>query len=90
MLHNYNKLVALVPLLCHNADMAKHKKQPEDDPVNATQSKKPRTGDRHKPRAMIAFPSALYAKLAELAERNRRPIQWEAIIAIENHLKANE
>lgn len=88
--HNYNELVELVSLPCHNSGMAKKKNTSEDESLNVAPDKKTRSGSRHKPRQMLALPPALYKQLAALAEKNRRPIQWEAIIAIENHLAANQ
>jgi predicted transcriptional regulator len=38
---------------------------------------------------MIAFSPRLYRRLQALAERNHRPVQWEAELAIEAHLEAN-
>jgi hypothetical protein len=50
-------------------------------------NKKNKRGSRHKkPRHMIAYPSKLYEALAVLAERNRRPIQWEAHRILEEAL----
>jgi len=48
-----------------------------------------RAWDGQKLRRMIALPPSLYQRLSALAKKNRRPLQWEAIIAIETHLEAN-
>jgi hypothetical protein len=57
-------------------------------PMSATEAAE-QTGSRHKPRKMIAFSPRLYRRLQALAERNHRPVQWEAELAIEAHLEAN-
>lgn len=45
--------------------------------------------DRHKPRKSIALTPDQYEALRVLAERNARPLLWEARIAVMAHLKAN-
>jgi hypothetical protein len=62
-------------------------KKRSKDPVSAT-AKSP-TADRHKSRTTISFSKELVALLAQLAERNKRPLYWEARLALEAHLRAN-
>jgi hypothetical protein len=37
-----------------------------------------RSKDRHKPRRTISFTPQVYEAIARLADRNHRPIGWEA------------
>jgi hypothetical protein len=46
-----------------------------------------RRGSRHKPRRTVAYPPRLYEMLVVLAERNQRPINWEARLILERPLK---
>lgn len=61
------------------------KKRPDLPP---SEKSRPRTGDRHKARKTISFSPELVELLQKLADRNQRPVYWEARIAIENHLRA--
>ena len=47
----------------------------------------PKQADRHKPRKLLAFPARLCAQLAILAERNCRPVNWEARLILEAALR---
>ncbi len=49
---------------------------------------KVRTGSRHKPRRTISFSLGMYDAIKQLARQNRRPVAWEARIAICNALVA--
>lgn len=53
-----------------------------------SKSSKKRVGSRHKPRKPISFAPRLYEQLAKLAERNDRPISWEARAIIQRALEA--
>lgn len=53
--------------------------------IAMAQKKKP-TGSRHKDRVMLSLPTALYAQLKALADKNRRPVTWEARAIIEDAL----
>lgn len=46
--------------------------------------------DRHKPFKQLRLPPALYERLVQLAETNKRPVSWEGRIAIEKHVEAEE
>ena len=50
-------------------------------------TKKKRSADRHGPRKMIAFDPAIYNALAKLADRNSRPLSWEAARIIREALE---
>lgn len=41
-----------------------------------------KSGSRHKPRKMISLSDRTYELLQQLARRNKRPVVWEARIAI--------
>lgn len=45
-----------------------------------------RAGSRHKPRKTISMTPRRYELLKQLAARNKRPINWEARIAIDKAL----
>ena len=64
--------------------MAKKKSTPD---MLATNSKPSARGDRHKPRKSLMLPVLLHQRLMELAKGNKRPIQWEAALALTVHLK---
>lgn len=51
---------------------------------------KKRPGSRHAPRSMISLPKSLYQRLKKIAERNGRPINWEARIIIERDVARQE
>ena len=69
--------------------MSKKKTTHEDQPISPAAAK-PRSKSRHKDRTSISIKGELYARLAEAARRNCRPIQWEARLAIERHLEQQE
>ena len=53
----------------------------------ATAAKPRRTGDRHTgTRHTITLSRELYEALGRLADANRRPLLWEARLAMEKHL----
>jgi len=56
-------------------------------PPSASPPRRPRSADRHRARKTISFPPELLDLLAQLAERNKRPLSWEAKLAIERHLR---
>lgn len=47
------------------------------------------SADRHKEHKSVRIPMALYKKLTEIAQRNRRPITWQVQIALEEFAAAN-
>ncbi len=75
-------------LLCVTlARMGKKRKPPEVAPITPAEAPL-RSADRHRDRKMIAVTTELYEQLRKLAKRNRRPVQWEAVMALEEHLRA--
>lgn len=52
-----------------------------DMPAAAAETDRQR-GSRHKPRKMVSLSPRLYDLLKQLARRNKRPLVWEARIAI--------
>jgi hypothetical protein len=68
--------------------MGRKRKRPTEKPMPAAAASE-RTRDRHKPgsRKTIAFPPELYALLQQLADKNRRPLNWEARVMAEKHLR---
>lgn len=55
-------------------------------PPGATAEPDARTGSRHKKRKMISLLPRQYDALGVLARRNKRPLVWEARIAINKAL----
>jgi predicted DNA-binding protein len=55
-----------------------------------TSPKKPRKGSRHKPRRMVSLPPSLYERLAKVAAKSQRPINWEARLGIEHWVEGRE
>jgi hypothetical protein len=81
-------MVELALLGCHTGGMARKKPKTGSKMPNATDvPSKPRTGDRHKPRVTISFKPLVYEGLKELAQKNHRPIQWEADLMARHWLK---
>lgn len=56
----------------------------------AKKAPKSRSGDRHKPRKVIAFDPELYEALAKLAAKNNRPLSWEAARIIREAIEREE
>lgn len=50
-------------------------------------SAKPRSADRHADRRSVSFTTAMYAALGKLAEREGRPITWQARLMIQKGLE---
>jgi len=49
---------------------------------------KKRTGSRHKDRNMVSLPGDIYSLMKQLAEKERRPLSIQLLIAVEEHLRA--
>lgn len=59
----------------------------EEGDMPAAAAKPRRTGDRHTgTRHTITLSRELYEALGRLADANRRPLLWEARLALEKHL----
>lgn len=48
---------------------------------------RPKATDRHKPRKSLGLPPKLHGHYKHLAAKNRRPLRWELITVLEDHLR---
>lgn len=55
--------------------------------MSGTMAKK-RPGSRHKDRHNVSLPGALYDLIQDLANKERRPLRLQVIIAVEEHLRS--
>lgn len=80
-------VLSLRHLLSKILGMGRKRKNESAEPMPVTEAKS-KTQDRHKPgsRRSIHLPPALYDLLKQLAEKHRRPINWEARIMAEEYV----
>jgi len=62
------------------------KKPPKEEPMIPV-AEPAQAGDRHKDRQSVRLSGRLYLALKDLAKKNRRPLRWEVIAALEDHLR---